>query len=106
MGPLSKLGSFQEQMSANTKRQMRTRGCLFIYLFTFYFLQLHQSIMSVILALFDILICKFVIAIDSDYQPIQDNIISVETFTCVALFFFPFFFPVGNNRNQTHTAQF
>ena len=79
---------------------------LFIYLFTFYFLQLHQSIMSVILALFDILICKFVIAIDSDYQPIQDNIISVETFTCVALFFFPFFFPVGNNRNQTHTAQF
>ena len=29
---------------------------LFIYLFTFYFLQLHESIMSVILALFDILI--------------------------------------------------
>ena len=105
MGPLSKLGSFQEQMSANTKRQMRTRRCLFIYLL-YIFVTTSINSMSVILALFDILICKSFIAIDSHYQPIQDNIISVETFTCVALFVFPFFVPVGNSRNQTHTAQF
>lgn len=49
---------------------------------------------------------KSFIAIDSHCQPIQDNIISVETFTCVALFVFPFFFPVGNSWNQTHTTLF
>ena len=80
MGPLSKLGSFQEQMSANTKRQMRTRRCLFIYLSTMYFLQLHQSIMSVILALFDILIPNDILQILHCHRltlpPIEDNIIS------------------------------
>ena len=51
--------------------------------------------MFVILALFDILICKFFIAIDSDYQPIQDNIMSVELSPAWLYFSFPSSSPWG-----------